>query len=171
MKAYTSANGRRFSAPWSASLRWVTWLTCAALLLAPVTIWVVAPAGDGMAKGIATAAGPLLIAATALFTVRGYRLEGRVLLVDRLLWSTRVPLEGLQRVEAAPDAMRRSIRLFGNGGLFAIAGWYRNRRLGSFRALATDPARSVVLHFPSRRIVVTPDDPQRFAQVVETRPG
>ena len=171
MRSCLSANSRCFRAPWSVSLRRVTLLSCAVLLGLAVTVCVTAPAKDLIPKVITAATAVLLIGATALFTIRGYRLEGRYLLVDRLLWSTRIPLDDLHAAEVAPDAMRRSIRLWGNGGLFAFAGWFRNRWLGTYRAFATDPARSVVLRFPNRRIVVTPDDPQRFAEVLESRHG
>jgi hypothetical protein len=73
-----------------------------------------------------------------------------------------VNLAGLQSVEAEPSAMRRSIRTFGNGGLFCIAGKFWNRRLGSYRAFATDPKRSVVLRFEDHSVVVTPDNPEAF---------
>jgi len=171
MKPYPSANDRRFRAPWSPSLRWVTLLGCAVLSGTAVAVWVVVPPKDFLARGTVSIVSLLLIAGTSLFTIRGYRLEGRQLLVDRLLWSTRISLEGLHTAEIAPDAMRRSIRLCGNGGLFAFAGWFRNQRLGTYRAFATDPARSVILRLPHRRIVVTPDDPKRFAEVLESRHG
>jgi len=58
--------------------------------------------------------------------------------------------------------MRGSLRLFGNGGLFAITGWFWNRKLGRYRAFATDPARAVVLRYATRRILLTPDDVQKF---------
>jgi hypothetical protein len=171
MHTFRSADTRRFRAPWSATLRWVTLLGCAVLLGTAVTIWIVLPPKDAVARGIGSLASVALVVGTALFTVRGYRLEARHVLVDRLLWSTWIPLEGLQSVEIAPEAMRRSIRLWGNGGLFAFTGWFRNRQLGTYRCFATDPARSVVLRFPNRRIVLTPDDPPRFAEVVGDRLG
>ena len=171
MKPYLSAKDRRFRAPWSTSLRWVTLLGCAVLLGTAVAVWVALPPKDFVVRGTASVVSLLLIGGTALFTIRGYRLEGRQLLVDRLLWSTRISLDGLHAAEIAPDAMRRSIRLCGNGGLFAFAGWFRNRWLGTYRAFATDPARSVVLRFPNRRVVVTPDDPQRFAEALAVRRG
>ena len=171
MKPFLTENGHRFSAPWSTTLRWVTLLGCGVLIGAAITMWVVPSRTHLAARGAGTVASLLLIAGTALFTIRGYRLEGRHLLVDRLLWSTPIPLDGLVAAEVAPDVMQRSTRLCGNGGLFAFAGWFRNRRLGTYRAFATDPSRSVVLRFPNRRIVVTPDDPQRFAEALASRPG
>ncbi len=52
--------------------------------------------------------------------------------------------------------MKGSIRTFGNGGLFCFSGRFRNRKLGSYRAFATDPKLAVVLRFPDKIVVVTP---------------
>ena len=95
----------------------------------------------------------------ALFTVRGYQMSGRTLGVRRLFWTTEVDLEGLRGVEADPEAMSRSIRLFGNGGLFAMTGWFRNGKLGLFRAYVTAPDQAVVLRFDEGTLVVSPDRP------------
>ncbi len=171
MKPYRAVNGRQFDAPWCTRLVWQTALGSAVLLGVTAALWLV-PGRDGWtAKAIATVLLLLVLAGTALFSVRGYRLDGRQLQVDRLLWTTQIPLDGLCAAEVVPDAMRRSIRLCGNGGLFAFTGWYRNRRLGIYRVLATDPAHSVVLRFRNRRIVVTPDDPERFAAALGSRSG
>jgi hypothetical protein len=60
------------------------------------------------------------------------------------------------------DALRGAWRVFGNGGLFSFTGEFWSRKLGRFRALATDPERAVVLRWPKRTIVITPHDPQQF---------
>jgi hypothetical protein len=72
---------------------------------------------------------------------------------------------------ADPEAMRRSLRLFGNGGMFGFTGWLRNRRLGVYRAFATDPARAVVLTLGQRKIVITPADPAAFVRALESKHG
>lgn len=102
------------------------------------------------------------------FMVRGYRLTDRHILVQRAGWSTRLPLAGLTEVRGEPEGLRRAVRLFGNNGLYAITGWYWNRRLGRFRAYATDGDRVVLLRYADgTKIVVTPDDVQHF--IVRTR--
>jgi hypothetical protein len=105
---------------------------------------------------------PLILAAAALYVVRGYELSGDALHVRRLLWTTRVPLQGVERVWHDGTAMRRSLRIFGNGGLFAITGLFRNSVLGRYRAFATDPSRAVVVRAASRVIVLSPADPRAF---------
>lgn len=58
--------------------------------------------------------------------------------------------------------MRGSRRICGNGGMFSITGWYRNRALGTYRAFVTNLKDTVVLRFPARTIVISPENPERF---------
>ena len=75
-------------------------------------------------------------------------------------------LSALRSVRSDPGAMRRSWRLLGNGGIFAITGWFQNRTLGRYRAFVTDPKRAIALTFQDRVIVISPDQPEQFAAVV-----
>src|SRR5262245_327572 len=77
----------------------------------------------------------LVLATTAPFMVRGYVLTPQEILVKRAGWITHLPLAELQSVAGDNEAMRGSIRLLGNGGLFAFTGYFWNRRLGRYRAL------------------------------------
>ncbi len=150
----------RFRAPWSPKLRAFT----AAFLGIVVLVAALTPPLPGLAiVGIA--------ALTAGFSVRGYTVRGRTLIVHRLGWATRIPLDGLRSAAAEPDAMAGSIRLFGIGGAFAFVGRFRNELLGTYRAYATDTSLAVVLAFDDERIVVTPDSPVRFVEVVRSRAG
>ena len=90
------------------------------------------------------------------FMVRGYVLTETHIEVRRLGWSTLLPLAGLAAVTGEPEGLRGSLRLFGNGGLFGISGWFCNRRMGRFRAYATDPGRAVLLRYRDcRKVLVT----------------
>ena len=112
---------------------------------------------------------PLAILIGAIFfTIRGYRITPQFLYISRFLWQTRIALHTLKSVELNPQATKRSIRLFGNGGLYSISGLFRNKTLGKYRAFITDPKKSVVLRFPTRNIVISPDNPELFCQQIET---
>jgi hypothetical protein len=102
----------------------------------------------------------------ALFVVRGYSIANGNLLIDRLFWKTRLSLRELRSVKFDPEATRRSIRTFGNGGFFSFTGYFRSKALGSYRALMTDHRRAVVLRFRSRTIVISPDRPEDFVKAV-----
>lgn len=107
-----------------------------------------------------------IILLCALFVVRGYSIANDALLIHRLFWKTRVSLSGLQSVKFDSDATRRSIRTLGNGGFFAFTGYFRNVELGTYRAFMTDRRRAVVLRFPDRVIVVSPDRPEEFVRAI-----
>ena len=100
------------------------------------------------------------------WSVNGFSLKNGQLLVHRLGWATKVDLVRLSGFEINPHAMMGSIRLFGNGGLFCIIGFYRNGVLGRYQAYVTDPAKAVVLEFGDRKLVVSPDDPQAFVEAL-----
>lgn len=161
-----------FSAPWSSSLRVTTVL--ALMLLLGVTI-VAASVGAGrlVPWGLGLLALPALVVLGALpFMVRGYLLTDKEVTVQRLGWRTVLPLAGLVAVKGEPEGLRGSVRLLGNGGLFAMTGWFWNRRIGRFRAYATDPARAVLLRYgDGRQVVLTPDDVQHFIVRVRTLAG
>jgi Bacterial PH domain len=153
-----------FRAPWSGTLKLISILSTAVMAAVGVTVASSLPrqlaGGLPFTLAMAVLWGTLLV--SALFTVRGYSLTPSELLVQRLLWSTAIPLRDLQAAWADPEAMKGSIRVIGNGGLFAWSGLFANRRLGRYRALATDPARAVVLRFAERKLVVTPSAPHAF---------
>ena len=151
-----------FRAPWSSTVRNVTVLSLVILAL-PVLIGIFVVTEPSLPAAILLIGGPPLIAAvTFAGRVRGYTLAEDAITVRRGLWNTRLPLEGLRAVTGDAEAMRGSIRVFGNGGLFSITGRVWNRKLGWYRAFATDPSRAVVLLYAKRTIVITPHDPQHF---------
>jgi hypothetical protein len=115
---------------------------------------------------------PLLVAAIWHFSrVRGYRLVGNELRVERAWRTLRFPLDGLTEVMPDRAALRWALKIQGNDGLGAIAGRYRSRRLGPFRAYLTDPENAVVLRWPSRCLVISPRQPAWFVEAVRKRAG
>lgn len=103
-----------------------------------------------------------IVCGSALFTIRGYTIEPDAILVHRLLWSTSLPRAGLESARVEPDAMRGSIRTFGNGGAFSFCGFFYSKHLGSYRAFVTDLRRTVVLRYATRNIVLSPARPDDF---------
>jgi len=152
-----------FPAPWSRSLYFVTALSVAVLLVVMLMGLIMGPR-QLPAWRAGMVAVPLVVLLGALpFMVRGYILTDEHIEVRRLGWRTVLPLAGLVAVSGEPDGLRGSVRLFGNGGLFGITGWFWNRRIGRFRAYATDPGRVVLLRYrDGRKVVLTPHDVQHF---------
>ena len=158
-----------FHAPWANSLKWMTLFSVA--ILSGVALLGLSSGPRGNAIWIsALVLGPLaIIAVGACFIIRGYVLTPNEMIVKRAGWKSRIDLHDLQSVEIDRDAMAKSVRLFGNGGLFCFAGLFRNKKLGSYRVFATDPVRAVVLRFTNRTVVVTPHEPENFAAALSRR--
>jgi hypothetical protein len=159
-----------FSAPWSRSLRVTTAVSLLVVLVGVVTAELVVPR-KLLPLRVGLALVPALIVLGALpFMVRGYLLTDKDIEVQRLGWRTLLPLAGLVAVTGEPQGLRGSVRLFGNGGLFVVSGWFWNKRIGRFRAYATDPARAVLLRYrDGAQVVLTPHDVQHFIVKVRAR--
>jgi len=162
---------KNYPAPWSKLLVGTTAFGTLVCVGVSVAVALNAKNEPGV-EGTMTAAAvlPMLIVViAALFMVRGYVVTADEILVQRLLWSTRMERARLQSASIDREALRGSIRLFGNGGLFVFSGWFRSPKLGRYRAFVTDPARTVILRFADRTAVVSPSDPEAFVRDVMPR--
>lgn len=168
-----SAEEHRFeAAPWSSALLLISMMTTALLLGVGYLAYRAIPHTGGFTEmvGFAVALAPPAVAALALlYVVRAYVVEGPTLYVKRLLWSTRVPLDGLRRVWHDPTACKGSLRVVGNGGLFSFTGLFYNKRLGRYRMYANDFDHAVVLELSGRNVVITPASPEEFVSHVRRR--
>lgn len=149
------------SAPWGKLLVGMTLFSSSVLLgtSALVLLRVREPWGVGAATAALSLAA---LVGGVLFSILGYRIDGAHLYVRRPLWETAVDLRELESTEADPDAMKGSIRTFGNGGLFSFTGRYKSKKLGHYRAFVNKAANAVVLRFPDRTVVLSPGDPAAF---------
>ncbi len=110
---------------------------------------------------------PLLILfISLLFTVRGYSVSGNSFRIRRLLWYTDMDISMLKSVEYDPKAMTGSMRTFGNGGLYSFSGRYKSGKLGAFKAYVTDFKKCVVIVAAGQTVVVSPENPELFVEVL-----
>lgn len=166
-----SRNQYLFEAPWGALLRSMTLLSVA-LLGGMAAVGVLQrPSGQVVWVGVMIALPLTMLATAVFFVIRGYVLYPDELFVKRLGWYSKIRLDGLLGVEYDPEATKRIVRRFGNGGMFCFAGYYKSKKIGPFRAFATDWRRTVVLRFEDRSIVVTPDDPMGFVDKIKSLRG
>jgi hypothetical protein len=157
----------RYGAPWSAWVTVPTAFVSGLGILLPVTDWRSSTADPYLLTFL-----PLGISVfAAFFTIRGYTVTPDAIRIQRLLWSTELPLSDLVSARFEPRVMRWGIRTFGNGGVFSISGWFYGRRLGAYRAFVMDPRRTVVLEFSSRTVVISPDNPEAFVDEITERIG
>jgi hypothetical protein len=157
------------AAAWPRGLKLISALGTLILLAGGFFAYRAAPAVAGFthAFGVGVAfVFPAILLVSLLFVVTGYAIGGNDLYVRRLLFSTRIPLDGLSRLWHEPAACKGSLRAFGNGGLYSFTGLFWSKALGRHRLFATDLTCSVVLVMPRRTVVITPAEPQVFIDYV-----
>ena len=160
MKAGTPIVTNRYGAPWGTSVKLVTLFISVLLFGIPLAAIAM---GHGSGLGLLVVVVPLSIWVFTLpFMVLGYELTAGELRIRRFGWHSVFPLSSLRCAEYNPDAMARSLRTFGNGGLFSVCGHFKNRELGRYRAFVTDPKNAVVLRFGEKTVVISPDRPEEF---------
>ena len=160
---------KTFSAPWSGLLKAVSGVATV-ICLGIVSMHPVWGGKVPLPVIILSEVLPLaVLAACALFIVRGYMITPDAILVKRLFWNTRLPRVGLESATYSPEATQGSVRTCGNGGLYSFTGWYWNHGLGRYRAYVTDHAKVVVLKYPESTIVLSPGDPDGFVAAVTER--
>lgn len=103
--------------------------------------------------------------------VRRYRLTAEELRVERAFHTGRFPLAGLVSVVPDREALRGARRIVGNDGLGAVAGRFRSKRLGPFRAYVSDGDHAVVLRWLDRCLVISPQQHSLFVEIVRKRAG
>ncbi len=160
------------AAPWTNTLKFISLSATALLLFVGIAAWRKFSLFSGfpLVFGIGiVSVFPAIPIFSILFMVTGYGVEGKVLFVERLFWSTPVSLEGLRKVWAEPGLCRGSIRIFGNAGLYSFTGLYYKAALGRYRLFATDLSKATVLELPSRKVVITPATPQVFIDYLHSR--
>lgn len=163
-------DGILFGAPWSTSLKVISFAV-SAIVAALLVLGISDSRLPDVPRAILVTLMAALLVGPIPFVVRGYFLDSNTLLIQRLWWRTRIPLSALRSVAHDPSALRGSIRLCGNGGLFSFTGWFWCQSLGRYRMFATDLKRAVVMLFEDRRIVVSPDRPGDFVNEVRRRCG
>lgn len=154
------------AAPWATSLKISSALVTALVMGVGYGVLVnIPPRGPVHTIGVIVAlAIPAMLLLSVLFIVTGFGLDAHSLHVRRLAWSARIELTGMREIRRDPDAIKGSIRIMGNGGLFSFSGIYRSRKLGRYRLFATDPEYAVVMIHSSGTVVVTPADPELFIE-------
>jgi hypothetical protein len=156
-------NSQNFKAPWGKTLRWMSLFSFVIFASACVPALLINKPEELRWLVVLPV---LILPGAALFIIRSYEIEPHALAIRRLFWTTRLSLSDLQSAVVAPDAMRRSLRLCGNGGMFSITGWYRNSALGNYRAFVTNLEKTVVLRFAANTIVVSPENPEQFVSEI-----
>jgi Bacterial PH domain len=104
------------------------------------------------------------------YRVTGYRIAGRALAVVSPMGDHLVDLSDLDTVRFPASSPPGNIfGIWRVEGFWGTRGTYWNRGWGRFRVYVTDDKNRVELLLKSgQRIIISPDDPQKFARRVST---
>jgi Bacterial PH domain len=106
-----------------------------------------------------------------LFSVKGYLIDGRSIIVQHPLWSARFELRGLVPEDHRPG--NDSIRLFASNWVFGhTLGLCYNRKVGTFFVYMTDPRYRLDIETKRGVVVISPRDRDRLAAILAKKvPG
>jgi hypothetical protein len=110
-----------------------------------------------------------LIAATALFRPRAFRVAGDHVAVLRRIGPLRWPLSDIAAVRLPPVwPQSKPISMLATRGMFGTYGWFWNREWGMHRIYMTDADAAIEIERRNgQRIVMTPNDPGGFVTALE----
>jgi len=118
-------------------------------------------------SSMALAVGALIVLLSFAWSPRGYQVENRAILVNRLAGKARIRLDDVREVrETTSDDFNGCIRLFGNGGVFGYYGLFRTTKLGKSTWYLTNRKRSVVVVTGSKTALFSPDDIEGFLAAI-----
>lgn len=159
------------TAPRAGAVKKITAAACliaAGILVVELVIFSKLPASATIGHTVALAVMGLIVVALLaswfVSRIRNLTLTGQTLSIKLTFWTARFDLAGLRSVEADANALKGSLRTFGNGGVGAFHGYFWSKRMGKFHAYVTDPSRAVVLRWVDKCVVVSPEDAQQFVE-------
>lgn len=163
-------------APRAGSVRvmtWIAWAVVLGVVILDLAIFIPQRASGGRTLVLVMMPAVFVAMTVCWFCsrIRTIKLSGQILSIKLTFWSANFDLSGLRSVELNPDALKGSIRTFGNGGFGAFHGYFRSKRMGKFRAYVTDANRAVVLRWEDKCAVVSPKDTEYFIEEVCKRTG
>jgi hypothetical protein len=94
----------------------------------------------------------------------GYEITHGELIISRYLGNVSIPRSDIQQVSLlSQESIKRSIRTFGNGGLFGYVGKFYNRTMGKMTWYITRRDSLVLVETKDgRKILLSPDEPEQF---------
>lgn len=107
---------------------------------------------------------PVLYILTFVFRPIYYKLSGDKLIIHRLTDNVALDRNQIKEVKQIdPEQLKRSVRIFGVGGLFGYYGRYANNTLGRMTWYATRKNKTVLLITnANEKFILTPDEPEAF---------
>ncbi len=163
---------RTFSCSWGRATKWITGgVFC--LIAFEIVLFSVLHFSNSedsreasLPYAVVVSVGVAILGIPAFFAPRKYYMTPETMGVSRLGPDVVIPLVDVESVQVAKSAdFSRTIRIFGSGGLYGSFGIFRNARMGTFRAYATQKEPLVIVKMKTgKSVVLSPDNPDAFVQ-------
>ncbi|HZV35634.1 MAG TPA: PH domain-containing protein [Verrucomicrobiae bacterium] len=110
----------------------------------------------------------LFLAAGSLgFRIRSYEINSGNLIIHAGFGKKVVPLAGLKSVSLEENPFAGATKDAAMAGVWSYYGAFSSTKFGLFHAYATTTARGVMLTWPDKKVLVTPDNTSHFLQSVK----
>ena len=156
-----------FDAPQDRFVQSMTVLTF--MLFVVLFIILVNADNDAGLLGLALIGLPVLLIAY-LLAPTGYSVDESEIIIHRKIGTKKILLSNVHSVRHATIFLSpaKRVRTFGISGLFGYMGRFNSSELGHHIMYATDKNKGVLIE-ADKDYIISPDDPQRFIQVVKAR--
>ena len=161
-----------FGAPWDQRLTTATLVFSGLMLgVSAVVLWL------GLTRQFSTQVRFVMVVSAvipvvaflfgALMGPRGFSIRADRLRIERPLFPIDIPLSAIREVTPlSAKTLAGSSRTLGSGGFFGYYGRFHNQELGDYRMYATR-SEGYVLVRTDRPYILTPDQPDRFIEMLE----
>ena len=87
-----------------------------------------------------------------------------------IFFKKKIKRKKIKKVEHKPNIMANSVRTFGVGGMFVRLGNFKNKKLGYYKAYATNDTNAVLIELKNDKdVVISPEQPENFVEEVKNR--
>ena len=162
-----------FEAPWDKTLKTITYAVTVFLIAEAIGISIALffTATQTMALAVTiliVICNALILGFTYLYAPRGYVVDESGITVVRNRAAVHIEFGSIKEVSRIERGrFMKSLRTFGNGGLFGYYGSFRNKELGNFKMYATHGDNGVLIR-TDKYYVITPDRADEFVEVVRS---
>jgi len=151
------------------SARVITVITALLMIGIPIAILIFMPLMVFSMAILALIVPPLILLGCYWYRVTGYQVDANRITINRLASDVDIPLGKVESIDFDPEAMKRSLKSFGNGGVFGFYGKFWNRKYGRYRAYVTDLNKVVVIRAGGTIYMLSPEQPEKFIDKIKEK--
>jgi hypothetical protein len=101
------------------------------------------------------------------YSPQTYFVSDKTIRIQRPVKSISIPVNKLTRIEPIKINVFKTIRKWGNGGLFSITGLFYTKEHGDFWVYAKN--NNYIMLYADKKYVLSPDDKELFMQTVKSK--